>query len=570
MSEFQIEYITSKDKSQTLKVNGLFLHSKFNPIIEAERIASKEFEPNYVHILFGHGLGYITDALKEKINDKNRLIVIDPLYKKININEEDMSNRIIIIDNCERENLQKTIEKTLVNFSRKVKVICSPNYDKILKEDLLTVLETVKNVQKLHQVAENTTREFSYSWQENYIQNLLHVYDNYSLEILKGKYNYPVIVVSGGPSLTKQLPQLRTIQDKVITIASGSTVNSLINYGIIPDYIVSIDGGIANYNHFKDIGPIKSKLIYGLSSHYKIQEEFSNEKYSLLDAGDTDFQQYIKSKFQIDVPCIPGGASVANFAFTVACYITKGPIALIGQDLAYTDYKSHAENNKHFKKVDQEYMDARGMFNIEGYDNNQVITDYAFYMMKKDFERLNNAMQHSAPIYNCTEGGGKIEGMLQLPFSLFCREYIPKFGNKNVLNNAPKNDCSIQLFLDKMLEDVNIYTKLVKKIKIGLFKLERNKSNTRFDKEVLIELDKIDKLIKKYKCSTAMNHIFDPITMDVLRNYEPVPNESAEEIYKRVYNQNKELYSRLLEAVEMSRTYTLDTITKAKRKCEGV
>ena len=81
---------------------------------------------------------------------------------------------------------------------------------------------------------------------------------------------------------------------------------------------------------------------------------------------------------------------------------------------------------------------------------------------------------------------------------------------------------------------------------------------------VLKELEKVDKEFIRKKELTSLNRIVDPITMDVMRDFEPVPGENTEEKYKRVFNQNKELYSRLLEAVEKTKKYTLDVIEKQR------
>ncbi|MEY2365257.1 6-hydroxymethylpterin diphosphokinase MptE-like protein [Lysinibacillus capsici] len=559
MSKYNIEYVSTNNNLKTMRVNNFFLHSKYNPIQEAKRIVEKEFEPNFVHVVFGYGLGYIIDELINKLGKKDKLIVIDPLLKEFNQEIDSDNSSFTLIEEVKSELIEEVVATNLNNLSTQVKIICSPNYDKILKEEYLIVLESIKTVQRLQQVGENTTRQFSLDWQENYVHNILHSYMNHSLKELKQAYNCPIIVISGGPSLKKQILKLKEIKEKIITIASGSTINSLLYHGIEPDYVVSIDGGIANYNHFKEIGNIKSQLIFGFSSHYKIQEIFPNAKYALLDVGDSEFQNYLNNVFSIDVPLIAGGASVANFAFTVACYMTSGPIAIIGQDLAYTNNKSHEDSNKHYIEIDESYKKSRGMFEITGYYNDNVLTDYAFLLMKKDFERLNRQIQHPSPIFNCTEGGAKIEGMEQIPFTLFCDSFINEETNKlNSQSRPPSRD--MDFFIDKMQAEIAIYNKIIGEIQIGLAKLNSNKSNIVFEKSVLRELDKIDKSIKKYKIRTAMNHIFDPITMDVLRNYQPVPNESDQATFERVFNQNKELYSRLLEAFKVSKQYVLDVI----------
>ena len=59
-----------------------------------------------------------------------------------------------------------------------------------------------------------------------------------------------------------------------------------------------------------------------------------------------------------------------------------------------------------------------------------------------------------------------------------------------------------------------------------------------------------------------MERIVEPITMDVMRNYQAKKDEKPSETYQRVYEQNLMLYSELLNVVKKSREYTKVTLDK--------
>ncbi|MFJ7663192.1 motility associated factor glycosyltransferase family protein [Lysinibacillus sp. NPDC097162] len=564
MSKYQIEILSTKTNLETVKVNGYLLHSKYDPIREAKMVAEREYEVLDVLILFGYGLGYIAEAINNKIEKSQKLIIIDPLYKYLNSSISKTNFNIIY--EYDQKSIEYIVANSMNNLSQKIKVIVSPNYENIFKEELLELLKIIKNIQNVHKVMENTIKEFSDSWQENYIHNLIHLDEDSSLGKLKKMYNCPVILISGGPSLTKQLQILDKIKKNVITIAAGSTINTLLEYGIEPDYIVTIDGGEVNYLHFKDIKNIKSELIFCLSSYYKIQDRYQNTKYAFLTPDDEDIQKYIKKVFDIELPIFSGGGSVANFALSIASYISTGPVAIIGQDLAYTDSKSHAENNKNFLIIDGKFQEENELFEVEGYSGEKVLTDYPLFSMKKDFERLNEILSQSTMIFNCTEGGVKIERMQQMSFIAFCNKYVNRDVQLNKIQSKQKfNTYNNSKLIDILLQEVKIYDELIRSLKLSLKILERNKSNVLFDKNVLKELNKVDKEFISKKDFTSINRIVDPITIDVLRKFQPISNENPEEKYRRVYNQNKELYSRLQEAIEKTKGYTLDVIEKAKK-----
>lgn len=561
MDKIEIEYIQTKIDKLTVKVNGFFLHSKYDPIKEAERIVENHFEKGFLHILFGYGLGYIANELKRKLENSSDLLIVDPIFPKLN----SISNETGIITKMEKNDIGGKIEKKLSNFETRVKVICSPNYDKIFPKEYSDLLKIIKDIQNFNIVNENTLKFFSDTWQENYIHNLFNVYTGETLKVLYKYYDCPVVVASGGPSLTKQLPLLKKISDKIVIIASGSTVNSLLANDIEPDYIVTIDGSINNYEHFKNLKNVKSQLMYALTSHYKIQDEFTNKKYAFVDYSNIFYKNHIKNIFGIDLPLIAGGGSVANFAFSIASYISSGPIAIVGQDLAYTNKESHAKGNKFYLEIDEKFMKNRKIFETEGYNGDKVLTDYAFYSMKKRFEVINEALEHESQVYNCTEGGAKIEGMAQLAFREFCETYVNEQATIEYFDSS-KTELNSNLveFISITSSHLEIYKELIGKLNGTIKVLNNSKSKVSFDKKTLVKLDKIDGFLEKKLEKVALNYIIDPITVDVLKNYRPTVNERAEEKYNRVLKQNIELYSRLLGAIKKTKENTEDMLLKIK------
>lgn len=412
----EIKYIDTRTGNKTIEFDSYLLHSKYDPIKEAQRIAEKEYTENFVHIVFGYGCGYLVDELKKLLEDEV-IIVIDPFKIELNINDDTIYGKNQIND------FKTQLSSSLENLSREVKVICSLNYDKIAPEFYKEVLQSVKDVQRSNQVDEYTIRTGSEGWQENYIKNLPLLIRDQPLSHNSKFNDVPVVIASGGPSLTKQLPLLQSIRENIILVAAGSTINSLLKHDIEPDYVVTIDGSEANYHHFENIHSNKTKLIYGLSSNYKIQYEWKNERYAFLTTDDVKVQEIIEKKYGVDLPLIAGGGSVANFTLTVATNLSSGPIALIGQDLAYTDLQTHASGNKYAMRIDDEFLEKRDAFQTEGYYGEQVMTDYPFHAMKLAFETLITILPNIPTIYNCTEGGVKIKGVEQVTFKEFCKKF---------------------------------------------------------------------------------------------------------------------------------------------------
>ncbi|MDN4606796.1 motility associated factor glycosyltransferase family protein [Sporosarcina highlanderae] len=559
---YQIEKITSRTGLPVLKVNEFLLHSKYNPEREAGQFAEKQYKENSIHILFGFGFGYFADSLKKLFSTNDTLLIVDPICNCF-LDKTTIQKYEIITDiNVEFEmNLAKSLE----GYKTNIKMICSPNYDKLIPTEYKTVISIIEKRLKENILNNNTVRFFAESWQENYIQNLAHVLSDRSLVELYKIYDCPIVIASGGPSLVKQLPKLKSIREKIILLAAGSTINTLLHYGIEPDYIISIDGGEGNYNHFKDLYFEKTQFIYSVRNHYKIRKSFKGNSFAFLPSIKFDEQLYIKRLTGKELPMLVGGTSVANYALSIAILMTNNDVALIGQDLAYTDNKTHAEHNRRFKIIDEKYIENRGLFYTKGYHGADVLTDMPLFTMKKSFEQISKISKEEKRLYNCTEGGVRIEGFNQISFEEFCSR-IPK--HKKIKPQLPKQQShekkEQQLFMRKLSSEINLYNELIKLLKEGLKLLKTHENKFEFNQKIIKKLNKIDAVLKENFECLPMNSIVDPITIDTLNNFPTKKNETSKEQFLRVYLQNTQLYARLLEATKISKKFTESLIERIK------
>jgi hypothetical protein len=94
---------------------------------------------------------------------------------------------------------------------------------------------------------------------------------------------------------------------------------------------------------------------------------------------------------------------------------------MIGQDLAWTGGKDHAEG--YVSQYSQEVLNQRYErgFEVEGYDGNLVRTEKQLLGYKTWFEERIKTMPETLVI-NATEGGAKIHGAVQIPFESVCKE----------------------------------------------------------------------------------------------------------------------------------------------------
>lgn len=562
MTKYDITYSSTKVGRGTITVNGYFLHSKYDPIKEAIRFIDKEINEQFLTIIFGLGKGYIVDILSERQYSSNKIIIIEPITELESIGD---TKDFTVIKSNDMKAIREIIEQRLTHFSKEIQVVNLPNYDKICTVEYKELLKTVKEIQMLNVVNENTVRRQSEFWQENQIKNTLYAYCNHSLDELEGKYNIPVVVASGGPSLIKQLPLLRKIRSNIVLIASGSTVITLQKEGFIPDYIASIDGNKGNYErHFLDNEFGSTQLIYSFSNHFEIQKHFPNASYAFVDINQSDLVNQLNKRYDFkEIPQLEGGGSVANYALSIARYISTGPIALIGQDLAYTNNQTHANHNLSAIKVTDELIKKRGAFKVDGYFDEEVLTDYSLFSMKKRFEEIIQTIKQPETIFNCTEGGVKIAGMKQISFEEFSVKFVESSIKKEIVMPAYKKR-NIAKLIDIYLNELKKYNEIIVDAKSAMRLLDKVKEQGAFSQKILKELDKIDANIKIRKEKILMDSILSPLIMDVMLKYQEKSNETKEEKFKRAFAQNEELYSRLYIATEQSKKFIKEVLEEAR------
>src|SRR5690606_38448509 len=99
----------------------------------------------------------------------------------------------------------------------------------------------------------------------------------------------PAVLVAAGPSVTPNLPAIARLKGKVPIVAAGSGLGPLVQAGIEPDLVVSIDSGEANYRHFEG-RDLAAPLVFSPEIYPRIVEEYRGPLVPMATMGGTTFQ----------------------------------------------------------------------------------------------------------------------------------------------------------------------------------------------------------------------------------------------------------------------------------------
>ncbi|RKO64864.1 hypothetical protein CKA54_02990 [Campylobacter sp. P255] len=235
------------------------------------------------------------------------------------------------------------------NFLRLYDLHLHSEYYEIYHEKILNLNEKIINIIRNVIFYQGNDIKDALQGLGQYIYNFSNMVENPPLKnlwLMRNKKVKSAIIVSTGPSLSKQLPLLKQYQDRFSIFCVDSAYSILAKNNIKPDYVLmsertEITSKLIekNYENIdKDTVFILLSLVHPLSIEYL---ENTNRKFLLIPYPTTFFDKLNL----LDFGKSPSGGTVAYNALQLACDFGHKNIIFIGQDLAYDkEGNSHPED----------------------------------------------------------------------------------------------------------------------------------------------------------------------------------------------------------------------------------
>ncbi|KAB2953627.1 motility associated factor glycosyltransferase family protein [Heliorestis acidaminivorans] len=384
----------------------LYLHSRYDPLKEAQRWAKQIILKSSTRkvIIVGMGAGYHIRALQKQyenidieIWDFNELygqwLVESGLSKEANI-------KAFLPNYYVSENIEKIKESFIsnINFQDTELLIYGPALHVIPKS-----LYKIKELLETFKMNKSSIDRNKSLLEKNYHNNL-QLQDRGISNWIDRFKDRDFVLVSSGPSLDKQLLTLKAISLKrdIIIGSVGTALSSLANEDIKPHFAMISDP--------QDM--VKEQLIlqkqdfplfYLSTANHNAVRHFKGKRYIVWQKG---FPEGEKRSEELKEPLIATGGSVATCLLDLMVLMGAKRIALIGQDLAYTNNKSHS--NLAYRKSDiTDHYDFKLVKNY--YQNGQVRTSRSLFSYLQWFENYISTLD-KVEVWNCTEGGAYIKG----------------------------------------------------------------------------------------------------------------------------------------------------------------
>ena len=232
------------------------------------------------------------------------------------------------------------------------------------------------------------------------------------------------IVVSAGPSLTKQLPLLKAYQEKAVIFCADGALSMLEKKGIVPDYVTNLDFTDLAMKFFQNKENSKQSIIaLECATHPNVVRSLNAENCMIVLRNKALYQRFNLNDFGY----IDTGTHVSHFSYTLALALGFKNIIMIGQDLAFDE-----EGNSHSKGFDfgekfsgEENIDKLKVPAYAG--KGEVLTHITWNDYRIKLEYLFACNEQKAKFYNATEGGARINFTEELSFKECCEKLLTKF-----------------------------------------------------------------------------------------------------------------------------------------------
>ncbi|EPS9595968.1 motility associated factor glycosyltransferase family protein, partial [Campylobacter coli] len=393
---------------------------------------------------YGFGNGILFKALLQNKNHQHIVVfekdieIIWIMFHILDFSNELQSARLMILQTSSLDiELFSNFcsSKPFFQFSRIYFLELMSHYYERFHEDILGLNKKLAENFKNSIVSHGNDPLDTLQGIEQFVYNLPSMITHPSYKELLSKrkgISDTAIIVSTGPSLTKQLPLLKKYASKATIFCADSSYPILAKHGIKPDYVCMLERTEITAEFFNhDFGEFDNGICFIIKSivhpnaiNYLTKK---TDNFTIVSTY-ASFIQYLKLDY---FGYFNMGFSVAHMACYLSLHLNHKNIIFIGQDLAYAENgNSHPDDYQNSANYENQMYEH---ILTEAYGGKEKIkTHHVWLMFKRNLEQDVQKIQKylDTKVYNCTEGGARIEGTIEKPFLWACENLLDKDLNK--------------------------------------------------------------------------------------------------------------------------------------------
>jgi len=462
LTDLQGSYEIKEAKSgdSILYKNGIPMDNDVDPVWDAIEKNNKVPDKSHkdILIIYGMGVGYNLKEFAKKF--PGRIIVYEPdievlriVFEIIDFSEELKQESIAVA--CSYEDLETAYYRVFfTNYN--LKFVFSTYYLDQHHEELNRFKSKIEDTHSIFQSNFRNAAWKSSRWTYELMNNIEPIVNNQDLHKLKNRFKgKTAVIISAGPSLDKNIEDLKPYRDKVIVFCVGTALKTAVKHQIIPDFAVVIETSPASEKQLNIPELSYTNLIVGSNSYHKIYD-LKPKRFFNYHSNKTPAAKYFGYILEVPVEMYEVAGTVSITSLYSAKMLGCDKIIMIGQDLAYTDNKCYSSSSIYgnYKLGDEKTVSyeedpnsqknldwhkdriadnaarlSKELCTIKGINGETLVTRPDFLLFNKYFEEIARLYGSELKLINATEHGAYIEGFEHLTF----KEALEKYSDETTV-----------------------------------------------------------------------------------------------------------------------------------------
>ncbi|MBZ5495459.1 MAG: DUF115 domain-containing protein [Acidobacteriia bacterium] len=325
------------------------LHSRYDPMPEA-RQSLKDLdlaEADYF-VFLGFGLGYGLDALLERVAPETAHIFVVESDLEIllaALAARDLTSWLALPNihfawPAGGNELAQQWKQFFDPVQARKSVFISHPPSLVLKPGLFKAAAEIIKSQTLQIFTDiNTLVGKAPVFLDNFITNFSRASSSPGVSAFARRFaGVPAVLVAAGPSLDRNIHELRPFQNQVLVLAADTALKPLLASGIEPHFVLSGDPGYENYLHLKDAVARETYLVAEATAYPETLASFNGR--TILCRFENSSLRTL-SELLASKGTLRAWGSVATMCLDFALLLGCDPVIFVGQDLAFSDGRTY-------------------------------------------------------------------------------------------------------------------------------------------------------------------------------------------------------------------------------------
>lgn len=392
--EIQITTARSGDRTLLAGPDRTALHSVYDPVREAVRMADSVPEGVDRVIVLGAGLLYLPRALSKR---GIKVVILEPIEELREIVSRELAE-------SPDENIQLIAPGDKPEGSAFPVIL--PGYNRLVEREFPNLFPIVNSITQ--------QRESWFRFRERITENVTNNFgmlrEGRSVRELFGRLEgvVPVVVLGAGPSLDRVLPAIGRYRKNFIILATGTALKPSLLREIVPDIVCLTDPGETVLDQIKGVD-IDVPLVTAPGVYTPVVTEWRGKVFWGFVEGDRltdENRETAAAKGTLE-----SFGSVIHFTLSLGVKMSPGPVFLAGVDLE-EGFTTHGRGSFHLENMLRDWDRFRGVLPVRD-------AGKKYLAFKTGIERILSRTGH--PVYRIEPTSVSIEGTVPLDRDSFIR-----------------------------------------------------------------------------------------------------------------------------------------------------